>query len=299
MTLKPFKVQDMNDFISDYPQCSDSEFRCTNGQCIPLEKRCDSYEHCIDGTDENSCDICKEGTFHCDLVRCIPSRLVCDTYADCKDGDDEKSCGQPRHSSCENWWNAGYRNTGIYRLYDIHAVCDFDSVLEEENIFTIFHSFEVTYLGDSLEQIHSTEGELFLANQSSVGMIDILTDPSYTCTQNITQTCIHAVEALAQLNETFNISISCDCVTLTVYPYRAQRTLRYCNDGRVLSDTDVEKHMLFIYSETKNKQRILSYKEGSFPRDAELRLSPIVCKNSQYSGSLIIDDEFADSKQIK
>jgi hypothetical protein len=58
------------------------------------------------------------------------------------------------------------------------------NILRIKNIIKFVYCV-FSYSGDSLEQIHSTEEELFLANQSSIGMIDILTDPSYTCTQNV------------------------------------------------------------------------------------------------------------------
>ena len=60
-------------------------------------------------------DRCKEGeAFHCDIVKCIPLRLVCDKYRDCQDGSDEMSCKNPDFMSCEQWWEAGYRESRNY-----------------------------------------------------------------------------------------------------------------------------------------------------------------------------------------
>ena len=39
----------------DHPPCTASEFRCTSGQCIPMEKKCDRVPECGDLSDENNC----------------------------------------------------------------------------------------------------------------------------------------------------------------------------------------------------------------------------------------------------
>jgi hypothetical protein len=32
--------------------CSDAEFRCANGKCIPIHWQCDNEKDCVDGSDE-------------------------------------------------------------------------------------------------------------------------------------------------------------------------------------------------------------------------------------------------------
>lgn len=39
----------------EYRSCSESEFRCTNGRCIPHHYRCDHDDDCGDNSDEASC----------------------------------------------------------------------------------------------------------------------------------------------------------------------------------------------------------------------------------------------------
>ena len=36
-------------------RCSDDEFTCTDGACVPSTKRCDLRDHCSDGSDEDGC----------------------------------------------------------------------------------------------------------------------------------------------------------------------------------------------------------------------------------------------------
>ena len=37
------------------PLCTEDEFGCDNGQCIPASKRCDFIRHCYDSSDEEGC----------------------------------------------------------------------------------------------------------------------------------------------------------------------------------------------------------------------------------------------------
>lgn len=41
-------------------KCEEDQFQCKNGHCIPLRWRCDADADCIDGSDEESCDISGE-----------------------------------------------------------------------------------------------------------------------------------------------------------------------------------------------------------------------------------------------
>lgn len=44
--------------------CSEDEFKCNNGKCIPNRQKCDGFNHCLDGSDESS-QLCYPSEFLC------------------------------------------------------------------------------------------------------------------------------------------------------------------------------------------------------------------------------------------
>jgi hypothetical protein len=51
--------------------CSDTEFRCGNGRCIPMHWQCDNEKDCSDGDDEVP-SICRESLFRYQLREMRP-----------------------------------------------------------------------------------------------------------------------------------------------------------------------------------------------------------------------------------
>uniref|UniRef100_A0A4W5NX42 Low density lipoprotein receptor b n=1 Tax=Hucho hucho TaxID=62062 RepID=A0A4W5NX42_9TELE len=77
--------------------CTNDEFRCSNGQCIAVSFVCDKDNDCSDGSDETSCPTatCGPNAFQCNNTVCVPRLWACDGDTDCADGSDEwpQNCG--------------------------------------------------------------------------------------------------------------------------------------------------------------------------------------------------------------
>ncbi|XP_076665930.1 low-density lipoprotein receptor isoform X5 [Andrena cerasifolii] len=88
-------------------KCSDSEFKCTNGRCIPANWHCDGDRDCPDGSDEDPAVCrskpCRETEFECSPGECIPKSWLCDHQLDCTDGQDEKNCRRTKNCTAEQF----------------------------------------------------------------------------------------------------------------------------------------------------------------------------------------------------
>ncbi len=95
--------------------CRYGDYQCSDGTCILTYQQCDGFWDCIDGKEEENCDMCKhisgssDTTFcrnqcqspmcsctqyyyQCLHGGCIPGSKLCDRIRDCTDGSDEDSC---------------------------------------------------------------------------------------------------------------------------------------------------------------------------------------------------------------
>uniref|UniRef100_A0A3Q3BE47 Low-density lipoprotein receptor-related protein 2-like n=1 Tax=Kryptolebias marmoratus TaxID=37003 RepID=A0A3Q3BE47_KRYMA len=80
-----FKVQCVAD-------CSSTQFRCGDNECVPIWWKCDGQSDCGDGSDEpQTCPprYCPIGQFQCQDGNCTYPGFICDAHPDCPDGSDE------------------------------------------------------------------------------------------------------------------------------------------------------------------------------------------------------------------
>merc|ERR1711862_718930 len=77
--------------------CDDGDLQCVDdGECLPIEFRCDNEPDCFDYSDEQDCP-CVSGMQACaDGSLCIDPDWLCDGFHDCKDGSDELNCAEKK-----------------------------------------------------------------------------------------------------------------------------------------------------------------------------------------------------------
>ncbi|XP_075145941.1 uncharacterized protein LOC142220611 isoform X3 [Haematobia irritans] len=106
--------------------CTEKQFRCGNGDCLPVRFLCDGESDCADHSDEMipecrfKASTCGVEQFRCNNGKCIPNRWRCDQEKDCSDGSDEApelcmAFCKPYEVTCKNgeqcvphsWWCDG------------------------------------------------------------------------------------------------------------------------------------------------------------------------------------------------
>ncbi|XP_047486481.1 basement membrane-specific heparan sulfate proteoglycan core protein-like isoform X21 [Penaeus chinensis] len=80
--------------------CQAGEYRCKNGDCIPISQRCDGLAQCRDQSDESGCP-CDSTQWTCGDGTCIPQEGRCNGQYDCRDYSDEEQC--PKGCSPSEW----------------------------------------------------------------------------------------------------------------------------------------------------------------------------------------------------
>ncbi|XP_072042083.1 uncharacterized protein [Amphiura filiformis] len=79
--------------------CSEDEYVCANGQCIPYDWHCDGFHDCFDHSDENQIECqefeCNNDSFVCLNGDCIPPFKQCNGISECRNGEDEADCEPP------------------------------------------------------------------------------------------------------------------------------------------------------------------------------------------------------------
>ncbi|XP_005100738.1 low-density lipoprotein receptor-related protein 8 [Aplysia californica] len=75
------------------------DFLCANSVCVISLFYCDGIDDCGDESDERNCT-CTNGEFPCTSGGCIPEELRCDGFFDCGDNSDEQNCPDIHPGAC-------------------------------------------------------------------------------------------------------------------------------------------------------------------------------------------------------
>ncbi|GFS04390.1 low-density lipoprotein receptor-related protein, partial [Elysia marginata] len=122
--------------------CSEGQFRCNNGECIDMIRRCDYVSDCLDHSDEmrcnTTCDGVKVDRQHTVLVPCNTTSIciypdwICDGNNDCFDNNDEINCDHKKdNNTCPHGYFKCDKTRCIRQIEKCNNVSDCEDGTDE------------------------------------------------------------------------------------------------------------------------------------------------------------------------
>ncbi|XP_050412354.1 G-protein coupled receptor GRL101 [Patella vulgata] len=190
-----FHCRDMSDekHCVRRPCYEDIEWKCSSGECIPFQQRCNLKSDCKDGSDERNCDVCKDSTFQCYDGRCISKTRVCDGYVDCMGlyGEDEgPTCTRKSQTSCGSWNALGVTENGKYQLYINNETFEVECTFNDDKVNTVFH-----HDMEDLNYVGYTDLDQNIQYSASLATIAVFKDTVLQCRQYLDIGCHQLVWA--------------------------------------------------------------------------------------------------------
>ncbi|XP_034245919.1 uncharacterized protein LOC117647989 isoform X2 [Thrips palmi] len=154
------------EFIGNKAECSDTEFRCLDGDCIDSVRRCDGHKHCGDNSDEDV-KLCDGAIVGCGRGGPGPATLV-------QNGNKTSIESVPWHAGIFVEANGRLQNVCGGSLVSPCIVVTAAHCLLQGKIFVALGKFLSGWHSESGEDVHKTEVKRIIKHPHYLGYISKL-----------------------------------------------------------------------------------------------------------------------------